>query len=64
MEHSNQYNLRTIHRILYMSIHRTERESAELQRYLQWGHFNILCGEGSEQLLESDEKEDFVVRAT
>lgn len=39
--------------------HGTERESAELQTYLQWSPFNILC----EQLLEFDEKEDFVDRA-
>lgn len=66
MEHSNWYNLRKIVTGLYniWEKHRTERESAELQTYLQWSPFNILCGEVSEQLLKSDEKEDFVDRAT
>lgn len=47
-----------------MGKHGAKREGAELHHYLQQGPFNILCGEGSEQLLELDEKKNFVDRAT
>lgn len=65
MEHSNQYNLRkTVIGLSIWAKHGTKRESTELQSCLQWDPFNIVCGEGSKQLLESDGKEDFVDRAT